>query len=37
MTGSDPISDAVIADSVGGELGDSIQASKRKKRAIHSL
>ncbi|WP_304073051.1 DUF3667 domain-containing protein [Maricaulis maris] len=32
MTGSDPISDAVIADSVGGELGDSIQASKRKKR-----
>jgi len=32
MTGSDPISDAVVAGSASGELGDAIQASRRKKR-----
>lgn len=32
MTGSDPISDAIIAGSASGELGDSINASKRAKR-----
>ncbi|WP_291842149.1 DUF3667 domain-containing protein [Maricaulis sp.] len=37
MTGSDPISDAVVAGSAAGELGDSIQASKRKKRARYSV
>ncbi|WP_417489771.1 DUF3667 domain-containing protein [Maricaulis sp.] len=32
MSGGDSISDAIIADSAGGELGDSIHASRRKKR-----
>ena len=32
MAGSDSITDAIIADSAGGELGDAIHASKRKKR-----
>ncbi|WP_297735509.1 DUF3667 domain-containing protein [uncultured Maricaulis sp.] len=32
MTGSDPISEAVVAGSAAGELGDAINASRRKKR-----
>lgn len=32
MAGSDGITDAIIADSAGGELGDAIHASRRKKR-----
>tara|TARA_R110001606_G_scaffold187745_1_gene335338 strand:+ start:6949 stop:8202 length:1254 start_codon:yes stop_codon:yes gene_type:complete len=32
MSGGDSISDAIIADSAGGELGDAIHASRRKKR-----
>ncbi|WP_323762540.1 DUF3667 domain-containing protein [Maricaulis sp.] len=37
MTGSDPISEAVVAGSGAGELGDAIQASKRKKRDRYSV
>ena len=37
MTGSDPISDAVVAGSAAGELGDAINASKRKKRDRYSV
>ena len=36
MAGSDSITDAIIADSAGGELGDAIHASRRKKRRRHS-
>ncbi|WP_417468842.1 DUF3667 domain-containing protein [Maricaulis sp.] len=36
MSGGDNITDAIIADSAGGELGDAIQASRRKKRQRHS-
>ncbi len=36
MTGSDPISEAVVAGSAAGELGDAIQTSKRKKRERYS-
>ncbi|OLF72342.1 hypothetical protein AWH62_10955 [Maricaulis sp. W15] len=36
MTGSDPISEAVVAGSAAGELGDAIQASRRKKRERYS-
>ena len=32
MSGSDSISDGIIADSAGGELADAIRNSKRKKR-----
>jgi hypothetical protein len=32
MAGGDSITDAIIAGSAGGELGDAIHASKRKKR-----
>ena len=33
MSGGDGITDAIIADSAGGELGDAIHASRRKKRS----
>ena len=37
MTGSDPISEAVVAGSAAGELGAAIQASKRRKRDRYSV
>ncbi|WP_417482599.1 DUF3667 domain-containing protein [Maricaulis sp.] len=36
MSGGDNITDAIVAGSAGGELGDAIHASRRKKRQRHS-